>query len=479
MLTYRAAVSRLLGLVDHERGAAASAAPVAAVSGEPVAAGRYLPRQRRIYDLRGIGRLLERLGNPERRAGIVHIAGTKGKGSTAAMVESILRAGGHRTGFYSSPHLHSFCERIRRDGRPVSEGRFAALTAAVWPHHLANADEAGIGPATLFEYLTAMGLLCFAEDDADASVVEVGLGGRLDATNVVTPAVCVITPVSLDHTAILGDTIGEIAAEKAGIIKAGVPVVMAPQFGEAEDTIAAAAAQRGAPLLRAGELARWQAAAVPYEGQDLRIETGNHRYEVRLPLLGDFQSGNAAVAAVTAEALAAAGFRTGPAAVQAGLESVAWPGRLEVLGRSPAVVADGAHNDHSVGALLDTLGVYAPHRRLCVVAGFSRDKRVADMVGLLAARAQRVVATRSRHPRSMAAGEVAAAFRAQGFPSGRLAAADDVAGAMELALAGSDGDTLTLVTGSLFVAAEAREAMLGMAGETYPELLPADLRRPV
>ena len=478
MLTYDAAVARLLGLVDHERGPATGDADSAAGPATAAPSGRRLPRQQRIYDLRGIARLLERLGNPHQRAGIVHIAGTKGKGSTAAMVESILRAGGHRTGFYSSPHLHSFCERIRRDGAPVSAARFAALTAAVWPHHLANAGEAGIGPATLFEYLTAMGLRCFAEDDTDASVIEVGLGGRLDATNVVTPAVCVITPVSLDHTAILGDTIGAIAAEKAGIIKAGVPVVMAPQFADAEQTIAAAASKQGAPLRSVGELAQWQAAPVPYVGQDVRIETGNHRYEARLPLLGDFQAQNAAVAVVTAEVLAAAGFRTGPAAVQAGLESVEWPGRLEVLGRNPAVIADGAHNDHSVGALLDTLAAYAPHRRLCVVAGFSRDKRVSDMVGLLAQRAQRAVATRSRHPRSLRAAEVAAEFRAQGLASARVSAADDVAGAIELALTESDADTLTLVTGSLFVAAEAREAMLGIAGETYPELLPPDLRPP-
>ena len=220
MMTYAAAIARLLSLVDHERTMPA------------------VPRQKRIYDLAGIARLLARMGDPHRRQGrIIHIAGTKGKGSVAAMVEAILRAAGAATGFYSSPHLHSFCERIRRDGAPVSPERFAGLVDAVWPHHLANAADPDAGPATLFEYLTAMAFQCFAADEVDASVIEVGLGGRLDATNVVTPAVSVITPVSLDHTAILGDTIGEIAADKAGIIKPGVPVVTAPQFPEALDAI--------------------------------------------------------------------------------------------------------------------------------------------------------------------------------------------------------------------------------------------------
>ncbi len=457
-MNYRDAIVRLLSLVDHERSIPAT------------------PRQKRIYDLRSVERLLARLGNPHRRPGIVHVAGTKGKGSTAAMIESILRAAGYSTGFYSSPHLHSFCERIRRDGDPVSPSRFAELTSAIWPHHLANAADAEAGPATLFEYLTAMAFRCFAEDRAQVSVIEVGLGGRLDATNVVTPAVSVITPVSLDHTAILGDTIGEIAADKAGIIKPGVPVVVAPQFPDAMAAIQSAAAAQAAPVIPVADAASWQIAGVSSAGQELAIQTRGNAYRLRLPLLGDFQCANAAAAVVAIETLAGAGYCVPADAVVAGLSSVEWPARLEVLSRNPVVVADGAHNDHSIATVLATLRYSLPHRRLVVVAGFSRDKRVSAMVELLSARAHRVIATRSRHPRSMPPSEVEAEFRAYGFPGKRLAAVDTVGDAVDAAVAAAAAGDLVLITGSLFVAAEAREAILGITPETYPDLLPPDLR---
>ena len=456
--SYQDAVSRLLSLVDHERTTPA------------------VPRQKRIYDLQNVERLLQRMGAPHRLPGIVHIAGTKGKGSTAAMAESMLRAAGYSTGFYSSPHLHSFCERIRRDGQQVSPRRFAELTEGVWPHHLANAADPEAGPTTLFEYLTAMAFQCFAQDGVDASVIEVGLGGRLDATNVVTPAVGVITPVSLDHTAILGDTIGEIAADKAGIIKPGVPIVVAPQFAEADSAIMTAAVEQSAPVIRIGDAVTWKIDAVSLAGQELTIHGQRSTYHVRLPLLGDFQGVNAAGAVAAVETLADTGFHVDPEAVRKGLASVEWPGRLEVLRRNPNVIADGAHNDHSVSTLLDTLPAYTPDCRLTVVAGFSRDKRVDAMVELLAERCDRVIATRSRHPRSMRPSEIAEVFLANGVPADCVATVSNVADALNLALEGAGPDDLALVTGSLFVVAEAREAMLGIDPEIYPDLLPPDLR---
>ena len=491
-MNYQDSIARLLSLVDHERNAPA------------------LPRQKRIYDLRSVSRLLERLGNPHRRPGIVHVAGTKGKGSTAAMVESILRAAGYSTGFYSSPHLHSFCERIRVDGEPVAPGEFAELTAAVWPHHLANAADPEAGPATLFEFLTAMAFLCFAERQADFSVIEVGLGGRLDATNVVTPAVSVITPVSLDHTDILGDTIGEIAADKAGIIKPGVPVVVAPQFPEAMAAIEDAAAAQAAPLVdvtastappnrhstlspatlspghstfsprHSGESRNpvtWRIDATSLDGQQLTVQTPCDTYRLLLPLLGDFQCSNAAVAVTAVETLIDAGYEVHRDVIIAGLSTVQWPARLEVLSRDPIVVADGAHNDHSVATVLGTLQSSIPHERLTVVAGFSRDKRVSAMVEFLAQRADRVIATRSRHPRSMRPSEIVDALCAHGFSPSRIATHDTVGDALNTACADAEPGELILVTGSLFVAAEAREAMLNIPPETYPDLLPPDLRQ--
>lgn len=456
--SYEDSVARLLGLVDHERSVPAQ------------------PRQKRIYDLRNVERLLARMGDPHRRRGMVHVAGTKGKGSTAAMVESIARAAGYSTGFYSSPHLHSFCERIRRDGQPVSKQRFAQLTDAVWPHHRDNASDPEAGPATLFEYLTAMGFRCFAQDGVDVSVIEVGLGGRLDATNVVTPEVSVITPVSLDHMAILGDTIGEIAADKAGIIKPGKPVVVGPQFPEAMDAIDCAATEQSAPVIRVGDAITWKVEEASADGQILEIHGRRDSYRLRLPLLGDFQGANAATAVGAAEALAGAGYSIDRHAVVAGLESVEWPGRMEVLSREPTLVVDGAHNDHSVATLLATLETYVTHRNLIVVAGFSRDKRVDAMVELLAHRAHRVIATRSRHPRSMRPAEIAEQFAARSMPPGRVGITERTADAVAEAVATAKDDDLVLVTGSLFVVAEAREAVLGIEPETYPDLLPPDLR---
>ena len=459
-LTYPDAIARLLSLVDHERSVPA------------------MPRQKRIYDLRGIGRLLSRMGEPQRRPGIAHVAGTKGKGSTAAMIESIMRASGGTTGFYSSPHLHSFCERIRRNGQPIPPARFAELVEAVWPYHLANAADADAGPATLFEYLTAMAMQCFQQDRTDCSVIEVGLGGRLDATNVVTPAVCVITPVSLDHMAILGDTIAEIARDKAGIIKPGIPVVMAPQTDEAAEVIRTAARVRSAPLVSVGDDVRWQCESRGIDGQDVTIQGRLATYRARLPLLGDYQGANAAAAVAAAEFLADAGNPITPRAVADGLAGVEWPCRLEVLSRSPTVVADGAHNGHSVAAVLDTLAQYLPFDNLTVVAGFSRDKQVEDMVRLIAGRARRVIATRSRHPRSLRPPEIADTFRRAGMPAGAISTSPRVADALAEAKANAGSGELILVLGSLFAAAEAREFARGIPPETYPDLLPADLRQP-
>ena len=202
---YRQAVDYLLSLVDHERQTPA------------------LPRQKRIYDLRRVTALLARLGDPHLSARTVHIAGTKGKGSTAAMVDSILGVAGYRTGFYSSPHLHTFRERIRLGGEPVSEDVFAGLVEKLAPVAAELERDTELGPVTLFEFMTAMAFQCFAEEEVDFQTIEVGLGGRLDATNVVEPKVCAITSVSLDHMAILGDTVEEIAADKAGIIKPRSP----------------------------------------------------------------------------------------------------------------------------------------------------------------------------------------------------------------------------------------------------------------
>jgi dihydrofolate synthase/folylpolyglutamate synthase len=418
--------------------------------------------------------LLERLGNPHRKVPTIHVAGTKGKGSTAALCDAALHAAGYHTGFYSSPHLHTFRERIRRDTRPIPEAEFAGLVDEVWPHHQWVTENSGFGPVTLFEFMTGMAFQCFAKKGVDFQTIEVGLGGRLDATNVVQPDVCVITSISLDHTAILGDTLAQIAAEKAGIVKPGATVVVAPQTAEAGSVIATVCRERKARAIQIGVDVTWEEGPADIDGQCLLVRGRLDEYPLRLPLLGSYQLENAAAAVAALEALRELGHLIPSDAVRRGFAQVSWPCRMEVLSKSPLVVADGAHNPYSIGALLDSLPKYLSCRQLVLVVGFSRDKNVAEMVQRLAEAAPLAVfATSSRHPRSMAASEVSARFRAQGIDAVASAStAAALAGALEAAGEGS----LVLATGSLFVAAEAREALLGIEPELYPDLLPSDLR---
>lgn len=455
-MNYRQAIDYLLSLVDHERQAPA------------------LPRQKRIYDLGRMAALLEILRNPHLAVPTIHIAGTKGKGSTAAMVDAVLTAASYRAGFYSSPHLHTFRERIRRDTQPVGETEFAGLVTAVKPAAQRLAANADLGLPSLFEFMTAMAFHCFAQEQVDFQTIEVGLGGRLDATNVVSPAVCAITSVSLDHIAILGDTVGAIAADKAGIIKAGVPAVIAPQVPEALTPLVAAAQEKQALLIQVGRDVTWRGGRSGGDGQKLTVQGRLGSYSLRIPLLGQHQQENAAVAVAVLETLREQGYSIPERAIVAGMAAVQWPGRLEVLARRPTVVADGAHNVYSVAALLAALPQCFDYRRLILIAGFSRDKSVAGMVELLSGAQPQVIAARSRHPRSLPPAAIANLFRGNGTDEVRER--DTVAAAWELARELARPEDLILAAGSLFVAAELREAALGIEPELYPELLPPDLR---
>lgn len=455
-MDYRQAIDALLTLVDHER-----ALPL-------------LPRQKRIYDLSRMKAFLEHLGSPQLAARTIHVAGTKGKGSTSAICDAVLYAAGYRTGFYSSPHLHSFCERIRRDAQPVAQAKFAGLVEQLWPHQEWVKEHTDLGPVSLFEFMTGMAFQCFAQDLVDFQTIEVGLGGRLDATNVVRPDVCVITPISLDHTAILGDSVAKIAAEKAGIVKPGAPVVIAPQVPEAREVILSACQERDAQPIQVGVDITWKGGPSTIDGQSFTVRGRLAEYALVMPLLGAYQLENAATALAALEVLKERGYSIPDEAIVKGFAAVSWPCRMEVLSRSPLVVADGAHNAHSMASLLESLPRYLSYQRLILVTGFSRDKSVSDMVKLLAGRSPAVFATRSRHPRSVPAGNLADQFRAQGVA--QVTEASTVAEAVTQALALAQPGDLVLGTGSLFVAAEVREAILGIEPELYPDLLPPDLR---
>jgi len=446
---YRQSIARLLTLVDHERNK---------VTG---------PRQKAIYDLSRMEVLLERLGDPQRQVPAVHIAGTKGKGSTAALCDSALHAAGLSTGFYSSPHLHTFRERIRRDSEPISHEGFAALVEGLWPLHEELKADPSVGPLTLFEFLTGMAFQCFAEDRTDVQVIEVGLGGRLDATNVLDAGVCVITSISLDHTAVLGDTIGEIAADKAGIIKPGATVVVAPQAPEALSQILSACQEQEAAPILVGRDVTWEETGSGTDGQRFTVHGLNGEYRLHMPLLGAHQLENAASAVAALEALGSQGIQVLAKAMEIGFERVSWPCRMEVLSRSPLLVADGAHNVYSVESLLKSLPQYLDYDRLILVAGFSRDKNVEGMAQALGEKADIIFATASRHPRSLTPAEVSGLFAGTGHT---VAEAPTPADALQKALESAGTKDLVLATGSLFLTAEVRESALGIEPEIYPEL---------
>ena len=456
MIEYRHALDRLLDLIDYERVASSK-------------------RTRIRYDLSRIRALLSRLGDPHLALPTVHVAGTKGKGSTAAMCASVLSSQGYRTGLFTSPHLHTFRERISLDSSPVSESEFASLVEDVWPHLEWVGDNAGHGEVTMFEALTAMAFSCF-RSRADVQVVEVGLGGRLDTTNLVAPAVCAITSLSLDHTSVLGDTIEAIAAEKAGIIKEGVTLVTAPQAPGAMAAIESVCRRQGARLIKVGQDVTWTRDSHGSWGQGMTVRGRLGEYQFVMPLLGAHQLENAATAVGILEALKEANIPVSQRAIAQGFNDVSWPCRMELLSSSPLVVCDGAHNDDSAARLRQSLREYLDFERVSLVVGVSRDKNVKAIVRELAAIGEagsgtplRIIATRSRHPRSRPAGEVAEAFR-QAKADLEVSAVEGVNEAVFGAMADSEPDSLVLVTGSLFVAAEAREAIMEIEPELYPDL---------
>ncbi len=297
--------------------------------------------------------LMEELGNPQKKYPIIHVAGTKGKGSVAALCASALKAAGYKTGLYTSPHLWDYVERIQISGEPISHQQLIELVEKIKP------AVAKIPKLTTFEITTALGLLAFAENDVSAAVIEVGLGGRLDATNIVTPKVSVITSLSYDHMAVLGNTLAEIAGEKAGIIKEGIPVVFAPQVEEALEVLKRVAKEKNSPLILVGEDVKFERLTSSLDGQSLSIrdELRHLTINLQLPLLGSHQIENAAIAYA---ALKTSRIPISEEAIQQGFAQAKWPARFEVLHRTPPVVIDSAHNRDSARRLRETLDEYFP-----------------------------------------------------------------------------------------------------------------------
>ncbi len=414
------------------------------------------------YDLRRVEELMSLLDDPHLKAETVHIAGTKGKGSVAAMISSVLTASGYKTGLYTSPHLVDIRERFQIDGDMISESEFSDIIDEIKPAVALVNRRACYGLLTTFEIMTALCFVFFTRHNVDFRVVEVGLGGRLDATNIVSPEVCIITPVNLDHTDVLGDTIAKIAAEKAGIIKQGVPVVCAPQTDEAMQVIEDKCLEHHSPLIKVGKDVTWQDAG--FNPQELQVSINGrlNNYRLSIPLLGCCQMENAATAVAALEVLTGKGFNISPSTVSEGMGRVKWAGRFQVMSKHPIIIIDGAHNALSARELKKSLLYYYKDYFLqdrsrsaagkILVFGASADKDVKGMINELAPLFDEVIVTRSKHPRSMEIPLLEDEFKNCGI---EVQSADDVAKAIELAKRQALNNALICITGSLFVAGDA------------------------
>ena len=418
--------------------------------------GRFSER----VDVAPVRALLEDLGNPHLGRPTVHIAGSKGKGSVAAMVESILRASGRHTGLFTSPHLHRFTERIQIDGTPVSTSDWAEgveeVAAAVEQVKARMPDR----QLVTFDVITALGFLLFQRHEVEVQVIEVGLGGLLDSTNVFdAKEVSVITNIGLEHREILGDTIPEIARQKAGIIVPGGAVIMAPQRESAADVIREVAAEKGAPLTEVALVCNLRRDAAGSDNQTFRLRTPKRGYTIKTPLIGKHQLDNAATAVLAVEALATAGIEVSETDVQKGLEEVKWPARIEILKRRPMIVVDSAHTADSARRLRDTLAEYLRINQATLVVGVMGDKDLEGLVSAIEPVARRVIATQADHPRALSAEAVARVFRdrtIETYVEPKLGAAIDMAVSLSTA---SDA---VVILGSIALAGEARAHILGL-----------------
>lgn len=406
------------------------------------------------FELKRMQDFMAELGNPQLNYPVIHVAGTKGKGSVASLCASSLGAQGYRVGLYTSPHLYDYSERIQINGREISHAELVALVDEFRPY-LDRGTE-----LTTFEITTALAFLYFARQKVSVVVLEVGLGGRLDATNIITPLVSAITSISLDHTNILGNTLEAIAGEKAGIIKEGIPVVVAPQKVEAFQVIERTALQKSSPLVVVGKDYQYRLNSFSLDGQNFSVwhtapQAKGEMIDLMIPLLGRHQVENAATAFAVLQTVNQIGLPVSLAAIRQGFAEVSWPGRFEVLQREPVVLVDSAHNRDSAQRLKVALQDYFPGKSTILVFGASEDKDIRGMLSELLPGAKRMVITRSFHPRAADPHELQKIAETFQCPT---IIGSSVEEALQRALKLVDDDSIVLVTGSIFMAAEARHS---------------------
>ena len=451
-MDYKAAVAYIEAFIDYERSPDFS-------------------RQARLYNLNRISLLLKLLGNPHDRLQVIHVAGSKGKGSTAALIASVLTHAGYKTGLFTSPHLITPRERCRIDNKWISEAEIAHYIDKIKPA-IEAASAAEFGRVSFFEIYTALAFSYFADKATDFAVVEVGLGGRLDATNVVKPVTTVITPIGLEHTAILGETYAEIAGEKAEIIKDRCPLALAPQHPEARTVFERIAKERNAPIVEVkpdrttGRSVRGDVepdhptSVLDTDGapiaQQFDVETDSESYpQLTMPLLGHHQFVNASTAIAAIECLKQVGYSVPKTSVYAGFENVQWRGRIQRIMSSPLVVLDGAHSPVSMEVLCQTLREVFRYDKAIFIVSSMKDKNLTEIGNIVSNAADTVIATEvSDNPR------VTSAETIRNTWSGvckEITVCRNPEKAIGQALASASPTDLICITGSLYLVGQALE----------------------
>ena len=404
------------------------------------------------FKLERMKSLVASMGDPQAAYPSIHVAGTKGKGSVCILCASALHEAGYKVGLYTSPHLDDYAERIQIDGEFIAHAHLVDMVEAIKPF------VAAIPELTTFEITTALAFMYFQQRKVDAAVIEVGLGGRLDATNVLNPVVSVVTSISYDHTQLLGNTLTLIAIEKAGIIKPGIPVVASPQVDEARQVIERVSTERGSDLIQVGRDIQYERVSSSLEGQTIHIWSVGRKQKdslkVSIPLLGAHQAENAVTACAALEIFNQHGLKVNHPAIQRGFSKAFWPGRFEIVQSTPPVVLDCAHNRDSALKLRLTLEENYPGKRIIMVFGASEDKDIEGMFTELMPLVKELIAVKSFHPRAIDPDKLVDMAQTFGHPT---ACIEDISQAVEKGMQMVGEDDLMLVTGSIFVVAEARK----------------------
>ena len=411
---------------------------------------RYSPEK---FDLRRMRVFLELLNNPQNNYKIIHVAGTKGKGSTAAMITSILIASGYKTGFYTSPHMIDFSERIRIGDDLISHDEIAKYVAQLEPVVMK------VPELTTFEIITGLAFKYFSDYKVDFGVIEVGMGGRFDATNVVKPQISVITSISFDHMKVLGKTLKKIAFEKAGIIKENIPVIVSKQKTSPLNEIKKIALERNARIIYAPELYKVETRTHSLEGQTFSIMKAKESFiDISIPLLGDHQIDNAVTAYACIKELINQGVKIGSDAILEGFKNIKWPGRFEIINQKPLVIIDGAHNLDSFKKLSETIKKYLPGKKIILIFGASEDKAVESMLETIKPLIKTLIITRSEHPRAMELNKVESIAKSLNLP---FVVEGNIKNAIGEALVHCDDMTAIIASGSIFIAGAVKENFKG------------------